>query len=103
VIGIVCIMISTIGWAIGSLYGAKAPMVKQPILAAGMQMLAGGILLLAISVILGEWRTFDIAAVSTNSWLALAYLIVFGAIAAYTAYSWLIKNASPAAVSTYAY
>jgi len=101
--GIALIMFATLGWAIGSLYGAAAPVAKGLLLGAGMQMLAGGAILFAISLITGEWRTFDIKSVSRESWIALVYLIVVGAIVAYTAYSWLMKNASPSAVSTYAY
>lgn len=102
-LGIVLIIIATIGWAIGSLYGARAEMVSSNVLAAGMQMLSGGTVLLLLSLLTGEWSTFDAGAVSTNSLLALAYLIVFGAVVAYTAYNWLLHNASASAVSTYAY
>ena len=102
-LGIVLIMLATIGWAFGSLYGAKAPTARSNILAAGMQMLAGGAILLVVSLVTGEWQTFDYAAVSSESWIALAYLIFVGALVAYTAYSWLMQNASPSAVSTYAY
>lgn len=102
-LGIFLVMLATIGWAFGSLYGAKAPTAKSNILAAGMQMLAGGLILLVISTVTGEWRTFDVAAVSGVSWAALAYLTFVGALVAYTAYSWLMQNASPSAVSTYAY
>lgn len=102
-LGVGLVMLSTLGWAIGSLYGAKAPIAKGLMTAAGMQMLAGGSILFAISLLAGEWATFDISAVSSSSLIALAYLIVIGAIVAYTAYSWLMQNASPAAVSTYAY
>ena len=102
-LGIVLVMFATIGWAFGSLYGAKAPTAKSNILAAGMQMLAGGAILLVVSAVTGEWQTFDYAAVSSVSWIALAYLIFVGALVAYTAYSWLMQNASPSAVSTYAY
>ena len=101
-LGIVLIMIATLGWSIGSLYGTRAP-AASPIMAAGMQMLSGGFVLLIIGTIVGEWGTFDLAAVSFNSWAAFIYLIVFGAVVAYTAYSWLLKNVSPAAISTYAY
>lgn len=101
--GIIAVLIATLGWAIGSLYGSRAQTVKSPALAAGMQMLAGGFILLVVGTVMGEWSTFDPAAVSLNSWLALVYLIVFGAIVAFTAYSWLLKNVAPAAVSTYAY
>lgn len=102
-IGICMVVIATIGWAFGSLYGAKAPTAKSNALAAGMQMLAGGLVLTMISGIAGEWQKFDYRAVSSTSWLALVYLIFVGALIAYTAYSWLIQNASPSAVSTYAY
>jgi drug/metabolite transporter (DMT)-like permease len=56
-----------------------------------------------IGTVTGEWSKFDVAQVSSVSWIALAYLVVFGAIVAYTAYSWLLKNASPTSVTTYAY
>ena len=102
-LGIFMVMVATIGWAFGSLYGATAPTAKPNLLAAGMQMLSGGLVLTVVSAISGEWQKFDYRAVSSVSWLALAYLIFVGALVAYTAYSWLIQNASPSALSTYAY
>ena len=51
----------------------------------------------------GESSRFHLAAVTGRSWLALTYLIVFGSIVAFTAYSWLHTVASPSRVSTYAY
>jgi drug/metabolite transporter (DMT)-like permease len=68
-----------------------------------MQMVAGGVMMLVLSLVSGEWSTFDVRAVSSTSWFALAYLILFGALIAYTCYNWLLQNASPSAVSTYAY
>ncbi len=102
-IGFIAVTASTLAWAIGSLYGIKAPSVRSPIVAAGMQMLCGGSFMLIVGSVRGEWSAFNVAAVTTESWLALAYLIFFGAIVAYTAYSWLVKNVSPTALSTYAY
>lgn len=102
-LGVVLIVLSTIAWASGSLYGLKAPAPKSAILGAGMQMLAGGALLLLVGIFTGEWKTFDIANVSVNSWIALSYLIVFGSLVGFTAYSWLLKNVEPSLASTYAY
>jgi drug/metabolite transporter (DMT)-like permease len=102
-LGIVLVVIATIGWALGSLYGADAPTAGSNVLAAGMQMLSGGLVLTVVSLVAGEWQTFDYRSVSSVSWLALVYLIFVGALVAYTAYSWLLQNASPSAVSTYAY
>ena len=55
------------------------------------------------SLIAGEWSNFNIAEVSANSWFGLVYLIIFGSLIGFTAYSWLLKNAQPAMVATYAY
>jgi drug/metabolite transporter (DMT)-like permease len=66
-------------------------------------MLSGGAVLLIASAIKGERTSLEISAVSSTSWLALGYLIVFGSLIGFTAYSWLLKNAAPAKVATYAY
>jgi drug/metabolite transporter (DMT)-like permease len=70
---------------------------------SGAQMLVGGVLLVAVSRAFGEWPRFHPAAVSSGAWFALAYLIVAGSIAGYTAYLWLIHHESPTRVGTYAY
>jgi drug/metabolite transporter (DMT)-like permease len=102
-LGAFLIIVATLGWAAGSLYGSKAPAAKLTIQAAGMQMFAGGIIMLLIGTVTGEWSKLEISQVSTASLLALAYMIVFGGIVVFTAYSWLLHNVSTTAVSTYAY
>ena len=101
--GTILVIIAAMSWATGSIYGLRAPVPKSSILTAGMQMSAGGSVLLAASFIKGEWTNFNVADVSANSWLGLVYLIIFGSLISYTAYSWLLKNAKPANVATYAY
>jgi drug/metabolite transporter (DMT)-like permease len=61
------------------------------------------VILLVAGTVRGEWTSFRISEVSLSSWLGLAYLFVFGSLIAFTAYSWLLKNAQPAIVATYAY
>ncbi len=94
---------ASISWAVGSIYGLKAPVPKSTVLTAGMQMLAGGAVLGVVGTLRGEAANFDVSQVSAASLYGLAYLIVFGAIIGYTAYSWLLKNAKPEMVATYAY
>jgi len=97
------IIVATMCWAAGSIYGLRAPVPRSSLLTAGMQMLAGGAVLMVASVPKGEWTSFDVSQVSTTSWLGLGYLIVFGSLIGFTAYSWLLKNAQPSMVATYAY
>jgi drug/metabolite transporter (DMT)-like permease len=101
--GMLAVMAAALSWATGSIYGLRAPVPKSSLQTAGMQMFSGGIVLLIVSLLLGEWSRFDISAISANSWYGLAYLIVFGSLLGFTAYSWLLKNAEPAMVATYAY
>jgi drug/metabolite transporter (DMT)-like permease len=103
VFGAVLIIAAAASWAGGSLYGLRAPAPKSALLAAGMQMLSGGFLLALVGILTGEWTKFNFAEVSTNSWLALGYLTVFGSLIGFTAYSWLLKNVEPSLASTYAY
>ena len=102
-IGIVAVMIGALAWATGSIYGLRGASPKSSLLAAGMQMLSGSVSLLLVGLIRGEASTFDPSAVSLNSILAVGYLIVFGSLIGFTAYSWLLKNARPSMVATYAY
>jgi drug/metabolite transporter (DMT)-like permease len=102
-IGVVAVMIGALSWATGSIYGLRGATPRSSILASGMQMIAGSASLLLVGIIRGEWSTFDPNAVSTASLFGVGYLIVFGSLVGFTAYSWLLKNARPSMVATYAY
>ena len=102
IIGLSILLIGTMSWAGGSLYSKYHSSGSSNINSA-WQMLAAGIAFLLGSLILQEWNRFEWQLVSTASWLSLLYLIVFGSLAAYSAFVWLLKVRSPAQVSTYAY
>ena len=97
------LVVAALSWAAGSLYSVRVKGAASPLLAAGMQMLAGGALLVVASSILGEWATFAAGSISSRSLLAWGYLLVFGSLVGFTAYSWLLKNVTPERASTYAY
>ncbi len=101
--GAAVLILASLSWASGSLYSRRAQLPASPLLATGMEMLAGGALLLIVSLLAGEWARFDANALSLRSWLSLGYLIVFGALVGFTAYIWLLRVSTPAHVSTYAY
>lgn len=103
ILGAFFVICGAFSWALGSMYGLRATTPKSSALTAGMQMLSGGAVLTVVGTLKGEWTTFNIAEVSASSWFAVAYLIIFGSLIGFTAYSWLLKNAEPAMVATYAY
>jgi len=102
-LGTLAVIAAGLSWAAGSIYGLRASTPRSALQTAGMQMFSGGLVLLLVSLLTGEWSRVDIAAVSANSWYGLAYLMIFGSLLGFTAYSWLLKNAAPAMVATYAY
>jgi drug/metabolite transporter (DMT)-like permease len=94
---------ASLSWAAGSVYSRVLPRPTSASLGSGMQMLAGGVVLSIVGVSSGELGRLDLAAVTTRSILSLGYLIVFGSLVGFTAYAWLLRKCSPAAVATYAY
>lgn len=99
--GVVIILLASLSWAVGSFLSARLPMPGNNLTASVYEMAAGGVTLLALSAVQGEH--VDVTQISGRSWTALAYLIVFGSLVAFTAYSWLLKNAPISLVGTYAY
>src|SRR6185295_7340032 len=102
-LGALVVGLSAVSWATGSVLSRRLPLPNSPVLSTALQMLSVGAVLLQQNVAFGEPAHFHPANVSLRSLLALAYLIVFGALVAYTAFVWLIRNAPPAIASTYAY
>jgi len=101
--GVVVLLVASFAWAAGSLYARVAPLPRRPLLAAAMQMLCAGVLLAGAGIAAGELSRIRLDAVSPTSLAALAFLVVFGSFMAFTAYGWLLKNASTTLLSTYAY
>jgi drug/metabolite transporter (DMT)-like permease len=100
-VGAFICLLAPISWAVGSLYARGATLPRNLLLGSGMEMLAGGALLALVAFASGE--SFDLGAVSGRSWLALAGLIAFGSIVAYSCYVWLLQVAPTELVGTYAY
>lgn len=101
--GALVLVLGSASWAWGSLTARKADLPRSPFLATAMEMLAGGVLLLLWGAVQGEFARFDVHAVSLRSVLATGYLVVFGAIVAFTAYVYLLGATTPTRSSTYAF
>ena len=100
-IGMLILLVASLLWSIGSLYSRSAKNADLPFLAAGQQMICGGVLLLLAGLITRE--KFQPAAISAHSIWAWIYLVLIGAIIGFTAYIYLLRHCDPAKVATYAY
>ena len=101
--GALVTILASLLWATGSIYSKKFTQPQSIFMSAACQMLGGGVAILLVSLLLGEWGRFDAGDVTLVSFSAFSYLAVFGSIVAISAYVWLLQNAPAASVSTYAF
>jgi len=101
--GVVLLLIWTLSWAVGSLYAHRAPLPSSTFLGIAMEMIAGGLLLWLVGLLTGEGMSLQLHAVTMKSFVALVYLTIFGSLLGFSAYVWVLKVATPARASTYAF
>lgn len=101
--GMLVVVGGALCWAIGSLYSRTATLSHSPLMGNALEMLTGGALLMLIALLTGEGGQLHFDQITLRSALALAFLVVFGSLIAFTAYVWLLRHVSVARVSTYAY
>jgi drug/metabolite transporter (DMT)-like permease len=101
--GAAAITLAAIAWAGGSVLSHAMPLHSSPLLATGMKMLGGGILLVLAGLALGEGSQLSSEIFTTDAVLAWLYLIVFGSLIGFSAFTYLLRVTTPDKVSTSAY
>jgi drug/metabolite transporter (DMT)-like permease len=101
--GAAVVVIASFAWACGSIYSKHGGMPSSALLGVAMQSFAGGVVLLVVGYLTGEFHRFHFAAISARSWIALAYLIVFGSGIGLSAYIFILQKSTAARVATYAF
>ena len=97
------VVAAAILWASGSF---AAPRLERPddvLTATAWQMLIGGGAMVAVGLAIGEADELHLGDVGADSWVAFAFLVFIGSIAAFTAYNWLLRHVAISTVTTYAF
>lgn len=102
-LGVFLALGAEVSWAIGSIYSRSAPHHGNGAISSAMSMVGGGIALLAGGLLMGELSRVELAEFSMRSMLAFGYLVLFGSLVGFTAYTWLLAHTPIAVASTYAY
>jgi drug/metabolite transporter (DMT)-like permease len=102
-IGTAALIISSIFWALGSLYSSRAKLPMSMLASSSMLMITGGLIITGVSFALGEYRDFDLLEISGQSLAALIYLIVIITIVGFTDFYWLLRVTTPSLANTFAY
>jgi drug/metabolite transporter (DMT)-like permease len=97
------ILLGAMSWALGVRYSATAPLPRDPFVRTATTLLCGAALLLTTSALTGEIGRVDPGAITGRSLLGLGYLILFGSVVAFSAYTWLLERCSATLVATHTY
>lgn len=102
-VGTTALIISSVLWALGSLYSTKSRLPVGVLASSGMIMITGGLMLTAISLSLGEYRGLELSGISWQSSIALVYLILIVTVIGFTDFYWLLRVTTPSLANTFAY
>jgi drug/metabolite transporter (DMT)-like permease len=98
--GFAALLVAALAWAIGSVITRRVTFRASSLVCISWQMLIGGTINLLIGAGLGGFRTSQFTAMSIAS---IAYLAIFGTLAGYTSYAYLLRNVKLTTAATYAY
>jgi drug/metabolite transporter (DMT)-like permease len=102
-VGTAALILSSISWAIGSLYSGRAKLPVSIFASSGMVMITGGLMLIAVSFAVGEYHNLDLFQISGVSMIAQIYLIAIITIIGFTDFYWLLRTTSASLANTFAY
>jgi drug/metabolite transporter (DMT)-like permease len=98
--GVLAVQLACAGWAVGSAYTRRHVLPGHIFGAAAVQMAAGGVFMMVVGTALGEWDRLSFNTATTTAFL---YLVVFGSVIGFAAYSYALQHLDIAVVSLYTY
>lgn len=102
-LGMLGVLLGSVSWSAGVVISPKLKLPSDALARTAIPLICGAALLLIAAAPAGEYRAAHWASISLRSILGLAYLIVFGSIIAFTAYTWLLQRCPPTLVATHTY
>jgi drug/metabolite transporter (DMT)-like permease len=101
--GLLAVLLGSVSWSAGVVLSRRLKLPTDALARTAVPLVCGALMLLAAAGATGEFHAIHWAAISMRSILGLGYLIVFGSIVAFTAYTWLLQRCPPALVATHTY
>ena len=102
-LGLLAVLVGSLSWSAGVVISPRLKLPNDALGRTALPTICGAVMLLAAAGLTGEFHATHWASISLKSILGLAYLIVFGSVIAFTAYTWLLQRCPPALVATHTY
>jgi drug/metabolite transporter (DMT)-like permease len=101
--GMLMLLGASASWSVGSYLSKRVSLPADPLMSTGAQMLVGGAAMLAVGAAVGEVGLIHPEQFRQDELISFVYLVLFGSIFGYTAYTWLLQHTSVSKVATYAF
>lgn len=102
-LGLLAVLVGSFAWSAGVVVSPKLKLPSDALGRTALPTLCGALMLLVAAGVTGEFHATHWAGISLRSLLGLGYLITFGSVVAFTAYTWLLQQCPPALVATHTY
>ena len=102
-LGLLAVLLGSLSWSLGVVISPRLKLPSDALGRTALPTICGAVMLLAAAGISGEFQQTHWASISMRSLFGLGYLITFGSVVAFTAYTWLLQRVPPTLVATHTY
>ncbi|MGA8214894.1 MAG: EamA family transporter [Candidatus Sulfotelmatobacter sp.] len=101
--GLLAVLLGSLSWSLGVVISPRLKLPSDALGRTALPTICGAVLLLIAAGITGEFQQTHWSSITLRSVFGLGYLITFGSVVAFTAYTWLLQRVPPALVATHTY
>src|SRR5271165_1483970 len=101
--GLLAVLLGSLSWSLGVVISPRLKLPSDALGRTALPTICGAALLLIAAGITGEFQQTHWASITLRSVFGLGYLITFGSVVAFTAYTWLLQRVPPTLVATHTY
>ena len=100
---LLAVLLGSLSWSLGVVISPRLKLPSDALGRTALPTLCGAALLLIAAGVTGEFQQTHWSSITLRSIFGLGYLITFGSVIAFTAYTWLLQRVPPALVATHTY
>jgi drug/metabolite transporter (DMT)-like permease len=101
--GLLAVLLGSLSWSLGVVVSPRLKLPSDALGRTALPTICGAALLLIAAGVTGEFHQTHWSSITLRSIFGLGYLITFGSVVAFTAYTWLLQRVPPALVATHTY
>jgi drug/metabolite transporter (DMT)-like permease len=102
-VGLLAVLLGSLSWSLGVVVSPRLKLPSDALGRTALPTICGALLLLIAAGVTGEFHETHWSSITARSIFGLGYLITFGSVIAFTAYTWLLQQVPPALVATHTY